>query len=119
MVKPQKLKFLEETKTIKKKITKAANAFKNYAHNDNVEILNPLNPSVQLRNTEFAIENKLKNLLNKLRGFKFVITLVLKLRKTVNEKEAKYSNSNSKIVIHSTYIDSVFESIYSTIFTKI
>ena len=70
---------------------------------------------MQLRNTEFATKNKLNNLLNKLGGFKFVITLVLKCRITINEDETKYStfysNSKAETVIHDTYIDNVFESI--------
>ena len=45
----------------------------------NLEILNSFNPELQLKNTESAIKNKLKNLLNELKSLKFVITLVLQL----------------------------------------
>ena len=47
-------------------------------HSYDVEILNSFNPELQFKNTEFAIKNKLHNLLNELREFKFIITLVLK-----------------------------------------
>ena len=52
-----------------------------------------------------------------------LLTLILKFRKTINEDETKYisfySNSKAKIVIQSWDIDSIFESVYSTIMTKI
>ena len=77
--------FFVETKTrktIKKaEITKRANAFKNYAQNYNSEILNSCNPELQLKNTESVNKNKLINSLSELRGFKFVTTLVFKLKK--------------------------------------
>ena len=44
-------------------------------------MLSSFNQQLQLKNTEFAIKNKLKKLLNELRGFKFVTILVLKLKK--------------------------------------
>ena len=45
-----------------------------------LENLNYFNSELQLENTESAIKNKLKNLVNELKGFKFVITLVLQLK---------------------------------------
>ena len=57
-----------------------------YVHSYNFEILNSFNPELQLKNTELAIKNKLKKLLNESRGFKFVITLVLKLKKNNKRK---------------------------------
>ena len=47
-------------------------AYKGYASNYNVDILNSFNPELQLQNTESAIKNKLKDLLYEVRGFKFV-----------------------------------------------
>ena len=38
-------------------------AFKGYASTYNVGILNSFNPKLQLKSTEFAVENKLKKLL--------------------------------------------------------
>ena len=46
-----------------------------------VEILISFNPEVQLKDTEFALKNKLQKLLTKLKGFKFVTTLLLVFKK--------------------------------------
>ena len=46
----------------------------------NVENLDSFNPEMQLKNSEFAIKNKLENLWNELRGLKFVMILVLKFK---------------------------------------
>ena len=70
--------FFDGTKATKNaKIAKRTYAFKNYAYSYNVVILNFFNPQLQFKNTESAIKNKLQNLLNKFRGSKFVITLVI------------------------------------------
>ena len=71
--------FSEDYKK-KAKITKQAPAFKNYGHTYNVKTQNALNPELQLKNTEFGIKIKLKNLLNELRSFKLVENSVLKLK---------------------------------------
>ena len=42
---------------------------------------NSFNPELKLQNTDSAFKNRLKTSLNELRGFKFVIALVLKLKK--------------------------------------
>ena len=60
--------------------------------------------------------------MNKLRDFKFVITLVLKLKRTINENQTKYStlfsNSKAETNSHDADIDSILESIYNAIMTK-
>ena len=62
-------------------------------------------------------------MLNKLRGFQFVITLALKFKNKIHEDEAKYSNFYSKLkaesIIHNTGIDNMLKTIYSTIMKKI
>ena len=58
------------------KITKRSHAYKGYASTYNVELLNSFNPNLQFKNPEFAIRNKLKDLLTEFRGSKFVTTLV-------------------------------------------
>ena len=63
------------------KITKREHAFKAYARTYNVEILNSFNPEIQLKDTESAIKSKPIELLTQLKGFKFVITLVLVFKK--------------------------------------
>ena len=69
--------FFDETKAIQKtEITKRAHTFKNYLHSYNIEFLNSCNLQLQFKYTELTIKNRLKGLLNELRGFKFVIILV-------------------------------------------
>lgn len=81
--------FTEESKNSKEaKITKRSHAFKNYARSYNVEIWNYFNSELQLIDTKSAFNNKFAELLNELRGFKFVLTLILVLkppRKSCNE----------------------------------
>ena len=54
----------------------------------NVEILNSFNPELQLKDTESAVKSKLIELLTRLRGFKFVTTLVLVFKK-IESKDKK------------------------------
>ena len=57
----------------------------------------------------------------KLKGFKFVTTLVLEFKKIERDDKIKYdtiySNSKTEAIINKSYIDDVFESIYTTIYT--
>ena len=46
----------------------------------NADILNSFNPELELKNTKYAIRNKIKDLLSELGGFKFVTTLVLEVK---------------------------------------
>ena len=43
--------------------------------------MNSFNPELQLKDIESAIRNKLKDLLNKLKEFRFMATLVLEFKK--------------------------------------
>ena len=56
-------------------------------------------------------------MLNEIRGLKFVITLVIKLKEIKYESKYStfYSNSKAETVIHNADIDSIFESICSMI----
>ena len=65
-IKKIKFFFLNEKNV---KTTKQSYAYRNYASAYNVEILNSLNPELQLKDTESAIKNKLINLLLELRWF--------------------------------------------------
>ena len=105
------------------KIKKQEHGFKGYASTYNVEILNSLNPEVQLKDTESAIKSKLIELLTQLKDFKFVITLVLVFKKIKNGDKTMYDNFNSsskaETIINESDIDNVFKSIYTTILTNI
>ena len=72
----KKVTFLNEKNV---EITKQA--FKGHTSTYNVEILNSFNPELQLKDTESRIKSKLLELLSKLRGFRFVTTLVLEFKK--------------------------------------
>ena len=106
------------------KITKQGRAFKGYSGSYNVEILNSFNPELQLKDTESAIKNKLKKLLTKLRGFKFMTALVSVLKKIESEDKTKYetfcSHSKAETIIKESDIDDdVFKSIYTTVISNI
>ena len=85
----------------------------------NVKILNSFN----LKDTESAIENKLKKVLSKLRGFKLVTTLVLVFKKRESKDKTNfdnfYSSSKAEVIINESDIDKKLESIYSTIIPNI
>ena len=81
-------------KKIYKKITKREHAFKDFASTYNIEILNSLNPELQLKDTEFAIKNKLKKyILYELRWFKFVTTLVLVFKKIESDDKEEFDKA--------------------------
>ena len=70
--------------------------------------MNSFSPKLQLKNTEYAIRNKLLDLLTELKGFQFVTTLVLELKKIESDAKSKYStfysNSKAGTIIESIYI---------------
>ena len=74
LVKQKSDNFLEEKNV---KITKRSHACKGSSSTYNVVILNYFNPELQIKDIEFAIKNKLVDLLSKLGGFKLVTALVL------------------------------------------
>ena len=109
------------TKKIEK--IKQEHAFKGYASIYNVEILDYFNPELQLKDTESAIKSKPIECLTQLKGFKFVITLVLVFEKIESEFKTKYDNiylsSKVEIIIYESGIDDVFKSACATIITNI
>ena len=69
-----------------------------------------------------TLKSKLIELLA-LKGFKFVITLVLVFQKIESQDKTNYDNfyssSKAEIVINESDIDDMFKSIYTTIITSI
>ena len=63
------------------KRTKRSNDYKGYASPYNADIFNSFNPELQLKDTESAIRNKLKDLLAESRDFKLMSALVLEFKK--------------------------------------
>ena len=69
------------------KITKWANAFKGYSSSFSVEILNSFDPELQLKDTECEVKKNLNILFTE---FRFVITVLLVLKKIESEDKTKY-----------------------------
>ena len=61
--------------------------------------------------------------MSQLKGFTLVTTFVLVFQKTGSEHKSKYNNfyssSKAEIIINESEIDDAFQSIYTTIITKI
>ena len=104
-------------------MVKQSHAFKGYVSSYNVKILNSSNPELQPKDTESEIQNKLTDLLSELKGFKFVITLVLEFKKIQSDDKTLqgtfYSNSKAETIINLSDIDDVFKSIYITAISNI
>ena len=64
---------------------------KGYANTYSVKILNDFNPELQLKDIENAIRNKLIDLLTELKGFKFMMTLVLEFKKIESDDKTIYN----------------------------
>ena len=83
--------------------------------------MNPFNPKLQHKNTEFAI--KLKDLLPESTSSKLATTLVLEFKKIENDDGTKkttlHSNSKTEAIINESDNDDTFQSMYSTIIPKI
>ena len=76
--------YSETTKSEKKKnsakITNQSHS-KGHASTYSVKILNSFNPDIQLKDTEYAIRNKLIDLVTELKDFKFMTILALEFKK--------------------------------------
>ena len=84
------------------KITKRSHADKSYTSTYIVKILNSFNPELQLKDTEYAIRNKLIDLLAELKSFKFVTTLILeflKIESEENRDKIMYTMNNEQCCI--------------------
>ena len=82
--------------------------------------MSSFNPELQLNP---QLRKELKDFFSELKGFKFVVTLLLDVTKIRNNDVTKYNTfySNSKVetIINESNIDDAFESIYSTIISNI
>ena len=106
----------------KVKITKQEHAFKGFAGTRNGEILISFNSEVHLKDTKSAIKSKLIELLTQLKGFKLVTTSFSVFKKIESKNKTKYdnlySNSKAEIIINESDIGDLFQSLYTTIITK-
>ena len=79
-------------------------------------ILSSFDPELQLKDTKSAIKNKFEKLWPVLKGFKFVTTQVLVLKKMERKHKTKYDtfslHSKAETIINESDIDdNVFKSI--------
>ena len=88
-------------------VVEITNAFKGYARSYKVEILEPIDPLVQLEASKSSIEDLFQDLLNEMKGFKYQTTVATLSSKKKKEKEnegieytAVYFNSGTKTVIN-------------------
>ena len=89
------------------KIEEVAKALKGYTKSFEIDIKNNKDPLAQLQNTRKAIENHIISLIGSMKGLKFVETLKVTFKKTVNDKtvyKTAYFNSKPQIIINNTEI---------------
>ena len=95
----QELPFYNELNVVK-----SSNAFSGYARSYRVEIVDHKDPLVQLQASKSSIEDLFKDLLDKMKGFKYQITLAAFLSKVKKGEYREYSsvyfNSATKTVIN-------------------
>ena len=98
-------------------ITEISRAFKRYARSYKVEIVYHKDPLVQLEASKSSFKDLFKDLLNKMKGFKYQTTVAVLLSKEKENGEIEYSsdyfNSMTKTVINSEFsLDKSFQEIF-------
>ena len=89
------------------RIEEVAKALKGYTKSFEIDIKNNRDPLAQLQNTRKAVENHIISLIRSMKGLKFVETLKVTFKKTVNDKtvyKTAYFNSKPQIIINNTEI---------------
>ena len=98
----KELPFYDELNIVKNKA-----AFSGYAQRYKIEIFDKRDLVLQLKASEINIKEVFKDLLIKLKGFKYQITLAVLLSKLKNDGEVKYSsvyfNSLTETVTNDSY----------------
>ena len=97
-------------------ITEVSKAFQRYARSYKVEIVDHKDPLVQFEDRKSSIKDLFKDLLNKMKGFKYQITVAVLLSKEKGNGDIEYSsvyfNSVTKTVINSEFsLDKSFQEI--------
>ena len=93
-----------------------SNSSDNCTHLYDVEILNILDPELQLINTIPMIKNKLKELLSELKKFKVQKILVSDYKR---RSDHKIFHSSAKLIASYSDIDEAVKSMHQSIMTKI
>ena len=95
------------------KIEQVAKAVKGYTKSFEISIKNNKDPLAQLQNTRKAIENHIRNILESMKGLKFVETLKVTFKKLVKDgilDKTAYFNSKAQTIINNTEIPEVLQS---------
>ena len=97
-------------------ITEVSKAFKRYARNYRIEIVDHKDPLFQLEASKSSIKDLFKDLLNEMKGFKYQITVAVLLSKEKGNGDTEYSsfyfNSMTKTVINFEFsLDKYFQEI--------
>ena len=96
-----------------------SNSSDNCVHHYNVEILNLVDPELQLINNKPVIKNKLKELLSELKKFKVQTILVLLVLDYKKRNDCKIFHSSAKLIANDSDIDEASKSMHQSIMTKI
>ena len=90
-------------------VLEISKAFRRYARSYKAEIIDPKDPLVQLETSKSSIKDLFKDLLNKMKGFKYQITVTVLLSKHKINRDIEYAsvyfNSATKTVISSDKYD--------------
>ena len=92
---------------LRTKIEEKAQAMKGYTKSYEISIKNNKDPLEQLKNTRKAIENRIKNIIESMKGLKFVQTLKVTFTKMSGEEfiyKSAYFNSKPQAIINNTEI---------------
>ena len=97
-------------------VAKSSNAFSGYARSYKIEIIDHKDPLVQLQASKSSIDDLFKNLLDKMKGFKYQITVTALSIKAKINGSTEYShvcfNSTTKTIINSEFsLDKSFQEI--------
>ena len=96
-----------------------SNSSDNCVHHYNAEILNLVDPELQLINNKPVIKNKLKELLSELKKFKVQTILVLLVLDYKKRNDCKIFHSSAKLIANDSDIDEASKSMHQSIMTKI
>ena len=95
------------------KIEQVAKAMKGYTKSFEIGIKNNKDPLAQLQNTRKAIEHHIRNILESMKGLKFVETLKVTFKKLVKDgtlDKTAYFNSKAQTIINNIEIPEVLQS---------
>jgi len=104
------------------KIEQTNKALKGYTKSYEIGIKHNIDPLIQMQNTRKAIEYHINTLLNEMKGFKFIETLKVTLKKLTDGEtvyRSAYFNSSAQTIINQTEINNSLQMSKQQILNKI